>query len=173
MHQNIKWICIKVCWLKNLSSTLAVLVPQFVGFRVEILVVTVWIFESNWIGQNYLNSQIFSNICTAPILNNNWNFKNDTLLTLCITRKRVDQYLPLNFTISADIRSNSLCHYCWSCLKPWPNCAPLCQPHPFDALLCSTWLHFCSRPETTSDVISGRFFGWMCLICVRNCVTLA
>ena len=30
MHQNIKWSRNEVCWLKHLSNTLSVLVPQFV-----------------------------------------------------------------------------------------------------------------------------------------------
>ena len=32
LHQNIKWIHIKVCWLKKLLTTSAALVLQFVGF---------------------------------------------------------------------------------------------------------------------------------------------
>ena len=72
---------------------------------------------------------------------------------------------PLNFTISADDQSNSVCHYWWSCLEPWPNYAPICRPHgphPFYTLLYSTWLHFATdRKQLVTS--------YMVCICKAGC----
>ena len=67
--------------------------------------------------------------------------------------------VPLNFTASADVPSNSMCHYWCSCLTwPWPNYVHLYQLHPFYALSCSTQLHFAADwKQPMTYVLSIKF----------------
>ena len=70
---------------------------------------------------------------TSPTLSMNRVTRSSPICT-SVARQNA---APFDFTISADIQSNSVRHYWLSCVKPWLNYAPLCWPDPFYALSCS------------------------------------
>ena len=80
---------------------------------------------------------------------------------------------PFNFTISTDIQANSVCHYGWFCVKPWPNYAPLFRQYPFYALLCRTYLHFAADWKQLVKLYPAGLWGWLSPISVLTFVILA
>ena len=68
---------------------------------------------------------------------------------------------PLHFTISANVHSNSVCHYWWSCLKPWPN---------YDFYDSNTrFTHFCAVLNYILQLTESSQWRHICKICEAGC----